>query len=241
MVTKAAAVRKPVTAWSFSRYNDYKVCPAKFAYKHLDKLPEPPSAAMARGSEIHLMAEKFTKGELRTLPKELALFKEEFARLRKEKVKIVEEQWAYTAQWTQTAWNNWNACWLRVKLDVAYINVEHNALVPIDHKTGKFREEKNAEYEEQLELYGVAGLVQYPEVDVVAPRLWYIDHGRIYPNPEDDEPEIEYFRKDEEKLKKKWEGKVAPMFRDTTFKPTPSDAGCRYCHYRKANGGPCKF
>ena len=34
-----------VTAWSYSRYADYKQCPAKFKYKHLMRLPDPGSAA----------------------------------------------------------------------------------------------------------------------------------------------------------------------------------------------------
>jgi len=230
----------PLTAWSFSRYMDWRACPAKFAYKHLQKLPEPPSPAMARGAEIHKLAEDYTNGKLRTLPKELALFKDGFARLRKEKVKMVEEQWAFKADWSLTSWNDWSGCWLRVKLDVAYINVDHNALVPIDHKTGKFRDEKNEEYLLQLDLYGTAGFAQIPTVDVISPRLWYLDHGRTYPDPEQDEPEIEFFKKGARDMQKKWEARVAPMFRDRTFKPTPGDA-CRFCHFRKSNGGPCKY
>jgi PD-(D/E)XK nuclease superfamily len=229
-----------VTSWSFSRYSDYRACPAKFKYKHLEKLPEPPSPAMARGTAIHKLAEDFTNGKLRTLPQELALFKDGFKRLRGQKVKMVEEQWAFAPNWTLTKWNDWTGCWLRVKLDVAYINVEHNALVPIDHKTGKFREEKNEEYMLQLDLYGTAGFAQVPTVDVISPRLWYLDYGRIYPDPEQDEHEIEFFKKDATAMKKKWEARVAPMFRDRTFKPTPGDA-CRFCYYRKSNGGPCKF
>lgn len=230
----------PLTAWSFSRYMDWRACPAKFAYKHLQKLPEPPSPAMARGAEIHKMAEDYTNGKLRTLPQELAHFKDRFAKLRKEKVKMVEEQWAFKADWTLTSWNDWSGCWLRVKLDVAYINVEHNALVPIDHKTGKFREEKNEEYLLQLDLYGTAGFAQVPTVDIASPRLWYLDLGRVYPDPEQDEPEIEFLKKDARAMQKKWEARVAPMFRDRTFKPTPGDA-CRFCHYRKSNRGPCKY
>lgn len=230
-----------VTSWSFSRWMDYRTCPAKFKYKHLDKLPEPPSPAMARGIEIHKKAEDYTNGKLRTLPTELSKFKAEFKKLREQKIKHVEEQWAFKSDWSLTRWNDWTGCWLRVKLDVAYINIEHNAIVPIDHKTGSFRPEKNDEYMLQCELYGVAGLTQIEEVDVASPRLWYIDHGRVYPDPEQDEPELEYFRKDLKSGKKQWEDRVAPMFKDRNFRPTPSERGCRFCHYRKANGGPCKY
>lgn len=233
------ATTSKVTSWSFSRYADYRKCPALFKFKHLDKLKEPKNDAMQRGIDIHKLAEDYTLGRLKTLPTELKLFKAEFARLRKEKVKMVEDNWAWTASWqAETAWNDWANCWVRIKLDVAYINVEHNALVVIDHKTGKFREDKQGEYDEQNELYGLAGLKKHPDVAVVSPRNWYLDTGKVYPDPE--ELEVEYFRKDEPLLEKKWAARIKPMFNDNSFKPTPGDA-CRWCHYRKSNGGPCKF
>lgn len=233
------ATSKPITSWSFSRYSVYKQCPAKFKYKNIDKLPEPPSAAMERGSAIHNLAEGYVKGTIPKMPPELSLFKDQFNKLKKEKIKIVEESWAFRKDWSHTTWNSWSDCWLRVKMDAAYINVEHNALVVVDHKTGKCREEEHNKYAEQLELYALAGLKQYPDIAVVSPRLWYLDHGVTYPDPE--EEELEFFRKDELALQKKWEKKVVPMFTDKTFKPTPSDSACRFCHYSKARGGPCKY
>lgn len=227
-----------VKSWSFSRYGDYKKCPAAFKYKHLDKIKEPPNAAMQRGTDIHKLAEDFVKGTTKKLPAELGLFKDEFAALKKQKVKFVEESWSFTQSWGLTTWNDWNGCWLRVKLDVAYVHPEHNVLVPIDYKTGKFRDDKNAEYELQLELYGLAGLVQQPDIEVASPRLWYLDEGKVYPDPT--EREIEYTQADVPRLKKVWMARVAPMFRDKTFKPTPGDH-CRWCHYSKSKSGPCKF
>src|SRR5438067_215956 len=100
MPSQPSAVLKPLTSWSFSRFSDYSTdlggCPAKFKYKHLLKLAEPPNAAMQRGSDIHKEAEDFTKGKLPKLPPNLQLFKDEFAQLKKQKVKFVEEQWAFT-------------------------------------------------------------------------------------------------------------------------------------------------
>lgn len=233
-----ATPAKQITSWSFTRYSTYQKCPALAKFKFIDKLAEPGSPAMERGNQIHKLAEDFTNGQIKKLPKELGLFKEEFAALKKQKVKFVEESWVFRKDWTQTTWNDWNGAWLRVKTDAAYINTEFNALVIIDHKTGKFNDSKNAEYEEQLQLYGLAGLVRHPTVEVVSPRLWYLDQGIIHPNPEDNE--ISYTRKDEKYLLKLWTGKVKKMLTDTTFKPTPG-AACRYCHFRKENGGPCKF
>lgn len=232
-------IGKPlVSSWSFSRYMDYTKCPFLFKCKHIDKLKEPPSAPMQRGTDLHKIAEDYLNGKLKKLPAEFNALRGEYEAWRKQKVKVVEEQWTWKQDWSPTDWNDWSGAWLRVKLDFAYINVEHNALVIVDHKTGKFREDKQAEYDQQEELYGLAGLKRYPDVAVVSPRLAYIDAGLIYPNP--DEMEIEFFRKDEKALEKKWLARIKPLFNDKTFRPTPGDA-CRFCHFRKSNNGPCKF
>lgn len=229
---------KKIEAWSFSRWSDYEKCPALAKYKHIDKLKEPPNEAMERGTAIHKMAEDYLKGKSSRLATELKLFSAEFKHLRSQKVRGTEEQWTFRKDWTETTWNDWNGAWLRVKMDVFYINEEHNALVPIDFKTGKYREDKNAEYMLQLELYGLSSLKRFPTVDVVSPRLWYLDEGVTYPNPEQEE--IEYTRADEARLEKLWAARTKRMFADTTFKPTPGNA-CRFCHFRKSNNGPCRY
>lgn len=228
-----------VKSWSFTRYNDYKKCPAFFKFKHVDRIAEPPNAAMQRGTDIHKLAEDYTLGKKKTLPPELKLFAAQFAELKKQKIKVVEETWAFKADWTETRYDDWNGCALRIKLDVAYTNVQHMALVPIDHKTGKCRDEEHSKYLEQLELYALGGLIKYPDIKVVSPRLWYLDHGIVFPDPE--ETEIEYTPADLPKLKKSWEKKVFPMFQDKSFKPTPSDEACKWCFYSKSKNGPCKF
>lgn len=227
-----------IESWSFSRYNVYRQCPKKAYFKFILKLKEPDSPQMQRGTDIHLMAEQFVKGILKKLPQELNHFAEDFSHLKKQKVKYVEESWTFRKDWTETAWNDWKGAWLRVKLDVAYLNTEHNVLVPIDYKTGKYSDYKKDEYEEQLELYGLASLKKFPHIDAVSPRLWYLDHGIVHPNPE--ESEILYERKDEAYLEKLWLSKVKAMLSDTTFKAKPGNA-CTYCHFKKANSGPCKY
>ena len=77
MATKRLPPRQ-FTSWSFSRYMDWRGCPAKAKYKHLDKLAEPPNAAMERGSMIHKLAEDYTLGVLKRIPAELKAFADEF-------------------------------------------------------------------------------------------------------------------------------------------------------------------
>lgn len=245
MATKTIPI-KSLTSWSFSRYSDYRQCPLKFKLKHLDKIQEPPNEAMARGAEIHTKAEQYLKGQLRTLPKELSLFKDELKALKamtKKKVlgAIVEDTWAFTRDWDRTAWNDWANCWLRVKLDAAHFEADGNVMVVTDWKTGKFRPEKNEEYVEQLELYALSALLLYDFVEEVHPRLAYVDQGVVYPPA--DEPLV-FKRADIARLMKVWERRVAPMFKDRRFAPRPNNL-CRWCHYRASNkaagGGQCKF
>jgi RecB family exonuclease len=258
-LTKPRPVEKPrFTSWSFSRYNDYQKCPFAAKCKHLDKVKEPSSPAMERGSRIGKLGEDYIKGVVRTLPKELAAFEDDFKAMRTQyaaarkaaKSKglpiFVEDNWAFTKDWTTTQWNDWVGCWVRIKLDVGHF-LEEDLFLVTDWKTGKFRPEKNAEYMEQIELYILAALLTYydrPNLRVKA-RLCYLDTGDVYPGPQDPSYDVEYTQADVPRLKKQWEQRTKKMFADTTFRPKPGN-GCRWCFYGqagKAKGGPgkCKF
>jgi len=236
---------KTITSWSYSRYSDYKQCPFKAKLKHVDKLKEPPNEAMARGAQIHNLAEDYLKGKIKTLPKELKAFADEFKKLRKQYKKsingmVVEDNWAFTKTWDETQWNNWTHCWVRIKLDCAH-HEDDITLIITDWKTGKYREDQNDDYLEQLELYALAAFLLHDHIEIVKPRLVYLDVNTIYPPPE---VTIEFTRKDIPALKKKWEKRVKPMLTDTIFAPKPNRF-CNWCHFRKANaangGGQCKF
>lgn len=241
-----ATDKMKVTAWSFSRYSTYRQCPAKFKFSALMRINEPKNAAMERGAEIHTMAEMYLKGTTTKLPAELKLFADEFKKLRllykKRTVGItVEDNWAFTAEWDRTEWNNWLKCWVRIKLDCAHQS-DDETMVISDWKTGKMREELHEEYLEQLQLYALSALLLHPHINFVKPRLVYLDQGMIYP-PVDDP--IVYDRSDIPKLKKLWEKRVKPMFMDKTFAPKANDK-CHWCFYGqsgKAKGGPglCKY
>ena len=200
---------------------------------------------MLRGAAIGKMAEDYVKGTLAKLPPELKLFKAEFAMLRKQYKKsingmVVEDNWAFTKDWSETMWNDWTNCWVRIKLDCAH-HIEDDVMVVTDWKTGKFRREMQDQYLMQLELYALAALILHPHLREVRPRLGYLDAGVWY--PEQDKP-IVYTRDDIPKLKKVWEKRVKPMLNDKIFAPKPNQF-CNWCHYRKSNkaagGGQCKF
>jgi hypothetical protein len=235
-----------VTAWSYSRYADYKQCPARFKYKHIDKIADPGGPAMARGSAIHKEGEDFLKlslahpgGRKAIPPKSFAYFKSEMQQLATMRP-LVEQQWGFTRDWQPTGWFGKDT-WLRVVCDVAIVYDDNTAEV-IDFKTGK----KYDTNEEQIELFSFGGFMQWPEVEHVTARLWYLDIPDG-PNDGDPHPESttnttirEYTRDQFEAGRKAWEKKITPMFNDVKFAPRPNEK-CRWCPYSKAKGGPCKF
>lgn len=216
---------KQITSWSYSRFSQYQKCPASAKYKFLDKIPDPGNDAMQRGNDIHKMAEDYVKGSIKKLPKELQLFKHEFEVLKNSNA-VLEQTFAFTKDWNETVWNDWQGCAVRIKTD-AYC-LDEDTLYIIDHKTGKER----GGYEEQLELYALGGMLKFPHVNFVNTQLWYLDSGKPV--------EVTFPAKLMPKLRAGWDKKVKPMLNDTRFAPKPGNH-CTWCPYSKKKNGPCKF
>lgn len=233
-----------ITSWSYSRFGVYDLCPAKAKYKFLMKLPEPSSEAMENGNRVHKSLEGYLKGDIHRLsssynPKVFGdlLKKLRSKRRQDDQAVLVEDTWAYRADWSETRWDDWNYCWLRIKIDCADISGDGDDItVSIrDWKTGKFRPTDESSYGVQLDLYALGALMRYKESKevTVLPSLVYIDAGVEHSTGV-------YTKKDLPRLKKEWEKRVRPMLSDTTFAPKPNNL-CRFCTYRRENGGPCKF
>jgi CRISPR/Cas system-associated exonuclease Cas4 (RecB family) len=234
-----AAPVKQFTSVSYSRWRDYVRCPLFAKLKHLDKLPEPDSPAMARGSAIGKLSEHYLTGVIKELPIELSLFKTQYTYLRGLKGRniFVEMSWGFTKDWQPCSSTDWARCHLRVKMDIAFIDGQP-MLFPIDAKTGRYRPDDIESYLHQLSLYSVAGMVQHPQVIGASSRLWFLDSGAEYPQCEGEE--IFYPAKDVPLLKRDWEHKFKPMLEATKFNPTPNTK-CKWCPYRKEANGPCPY
>jgi hypothetical protein len=222
MPTKAA---QQFTAWSYSRYNDYKKCPLAAKLKHLDRIQSPAGPALARGSQIHKDAEDFANKKIKTLPDSLKLFKGEFKAIQKFSLEV-ESQWAMNAKWAKTGWFDPDA-WCRIVVDAAHA-VDKQRFKVIDYKTGKVYEENK----EQLSLYALGAFARSPTAEVVEAELWYLDRGELISQT--------FERKDQKKLQTYWIKETKPMLNDTIFAPRPGDH-CRYCMHSEAKGGICKF
>lgn len=215
-----------LTAWSFSRYQDYITCPAKTKFKHIDRIKEAPNAAMERGSAIHKMAENVVASTKAKIPKELKLFATEFKALQKCKPQV-EQQLAFNSKWKPAEWFGKDA-WCRIVVDAIYASDETERVTLIDHKTGKPKDW----HPDQLSLYAIAGFALYPAAKEVSAELWYLDSGPGAAQP------VVYEAKEVPGLKRQWAARVKPMLNDTEFKPTPSFQ-CSWCNFSKKKGGPC--
>lgn len=222
-------------AWSYSRYVDYVKCPAFARYKHLDKRPTPKNAAMERGAHLAAAGEAYLKRATDKLDPELRPVKRTFDNLRKLRNLAVEQQLGFTETWAPCAWNDWDRCWLRVKMDVSFVDLEDNVLEVIDNKTGRNDDRFKDDYEAQLEIYQAAGAAQYPHVVGIRAQLLYTDSAEFYPV----QPLLTT-RREAEALQAVWSKRVRGMLNDTRFAPRPGDH-CRWCPFSKAKGGPCRY
>lgn len=218
---------KKFDAWSMSRLNDWRKCPAYAKFKHLDKLKEPPAPAMDRGKTIHETAAKAVSEPLdAAMPEALARFNDEFQELRAcaAEAKQSELQWGFTSAWKNVGFFG-AAVWVRMILDLRWTKTpEHTAI--IDYKTGKVYEKNR----EQNKLYAVGEFMSNPDAERVDTALWYLDEGIVV--------EDTYLRKDVPALIAYWDKESRGMMQDIEFSPTPGSA-CRFCSFAKSKGGPC--
>jgi len=217
--------------WSYSRWKVFNDCRARYEFQFLQKLEQPSSVHLERGSFVHAKAEDYLDSGGR-VPKELAQFADELKAIRKLGA-VAERTFAFTKSWQKTAFDDWNNCWLRIKID-ADITIEgdSNATL-IDFKTGKpWKDTK-----EQSELYAVGKFQLEKKVETIDAEFWYTDTGEVVPY---------FFSRDNFRaLKQKWSARGQEMLAARQFPPTKSAYICKYCPFRTdkelASGapGPC--
>lgn len=218
--------------WSYSRFLTYEQCPRKFKYAYVDKIKEPSNEYMERGTQYHDLAERFINGKLAKSPEQLQLLKTLLYAMR-DGFKLgevqVESEWGFNEKWEPVPYK---AAWLKMKIDCAAVDKEFSSdrMVLIDWKTGKYRDDRIISYLAQLELYAIGALIMHPEIEVIEPKIGFIDHGIIYPSLATEK--INIGRVELEALKLKWQDKIAPMLTDTKFICNNTYL-CKYCFYRK--------
>ena len=220
-----------IDAWSWSRLECFELCPLKFRYKFIDKLPEVASPAMARGDRIHKDTAKYLLGQVEQPPAEVKLpFQRKLlAEVRGWDDKVVEQQWAFDRTWSPTGWfqKGNGAAWYRQIVDAAVL-YEDMAVEVIDWKSGK----AYGHNADQVELFALGAMFHFKPATKVMTRLVYFDGGT--------EQRDEFDAADRDKLQAKWTARVAPMFTEQNFIARPNDR-CHQCAWSKSKGGPCRF
>ncbi len=214
-----------ITAWSYSRLKTWKQCPYKLKLTAIDRLREPESEPQVEGQRTHKAAEDYLNGERQDVDDALKLFAEDIAAMREAGAQP-ELRLAFRRDLTVTTWFSGDA-WLRVIFDV-FIQNGAAAVYVGDLKTGKPRIEDR----DQLELFALAAFIFMPDVQEVDTELLYTKLGKPVPQ--------RFERSDMARLKTKWFAEAEPMLNDTEFLPNPTQL-CKWCSFRKENGGPCKF
>lgn len=221
--------------WSYSRWNVFNKCAARYMYQFLLKLPTPDVPAMKRGQEIHEKGERYLDGEIKNVPSAYRMFSDEMKAIKKLGA-TSEGSFAFTKTWGPTLPTDWANCWLRIKIDALVSAPRDDGtgydVTIIDFKTGR----PYSDTKDQAELYAVGAFESF-DLDTVDAEFWYLDSGEV----------VDYFfdSADYRPLKNKWAARGRDMLAARQFPPTKNSYDCKYCPFRSdgklANGkpGPC--
>lgn len=220
-----------LTAWSYSRLSTYEKCALQAKLKYIDKLPEPPSDALERGTEVHDVLAQYLRGDRPESAEILgwAYFGSLLIDLRALEP-MVEQEWGYTRAWTPTGWFSKDT-WFRSKLDASLVYGDDTGDV-IDFKTGKPYPQDTAK---QAELYAISMVRRYAGMTHVTVRFWYVD-----PQQKGAEEVYRFSRDQAEAAIPKWEKKAERMLSDEIMAPRPGEH-CKWCPFAKSKGGPCRY
>ncbi len=212
-------------SWSYSKLSLYERCPQRKKYKYDDKIPveivQHPAAV--RGSQMHEELEHNIGKSIFEVPEWMRPhlpYLERYQSGEKElKIKL-------TDKWEPVVEDHWLIC----IIDLSFVDNDKWATV-IDYKSGK----RYDNHIDQIELYNLAVLGQYPEVERVEGKCYYLDE-----DPGGWGKPVYTTRESFDETCKRWEERLQMMEADTECAPR---AGyyCRWCDYRKSSGGPCQF
>jgi hypothetical protein len=212
---------KPIRL-SYSSIKLWQECPARWAFRYIDKLDEKAGPAAMRGTRLHTAVERLLKGDITeaSLPIELLKVKPLLMALKAVEA-IPEAEWVVGRDWRTDSEPLFKAV-----VDIHY--VVGDELHIKDLKTGEVYDS----HVDQLQLYAVMGMHLYPHVQRAHVSAIYIDHGI-------EAKECTYERSMLADLSQLWIDKATAIHSDGTYLPTPGRA-CRFCSFSAKKGGPCE-
>ena len=240
------AEQKPFR-WSFSQWEAYNQCPAKWNYASVLKLPrQPPGPAAARGLDMHDRCEKFILGQIgedelvfgdttkKFGQKKPAVINRKFVPMLREfrdhpnGDRHCELKLSFDDEWYLSGGVSNKAAWVIAVLDAAKVA---DGVVDIgEWKSGQPKDT----HADQRKLYALAGLRRWVGVEEVRVTTYYL---------EDTAPPQRLVVKAsaEEKLKDLWKHRTDQMQSDKLLAPRPGDYCKWMCDFAASKGGPCQF
>lgn len=229
---------KPPFRWSFSQWETYDQCPAKWKYGSVLKLPrKPPGPAAARGLEMHDSVEKYITGQhgkSKLHPDIDPKYHEVIDEFKNHPNgdRHTEYRMAFDPDWYLCGPSSQYAACIAV-LDAARYLKPHATDMGIlkiaEWKSGKPKDT----HADQRKLYAMLGH-----------RGWKADRTEVttYYLEDTHPPQRLVLESDTgfEKLKTIWIDRISTMQRDEICAPRPSWK-CRFCDFSKEAGGPCMF
>lgn len=245
-----------VFRWSFSQWETYDQCPAKWRFRSVLRLPQKPAGpAAARGTDLHDRVEGYIKGEVSASnllggyeysydekgfhpatihPKYLAIL-DQF-RFHGNGDRHTELKLGFDPEWDLVPSNHPEASCIMV-LDAVRAGGPWNGaekgtdqgVVRIgEWKSGKPKESHN----DQRKMYALGGLKRWM-AERVEVTTYYL---------EDTAPpaRLEVAETALPKLIEIWTERRNLMMRDEICAPRPG-VYCKWCDYAASQGGPCKF
>jgi hypothetical protein len=230
----------PIFRWSFSQWETYNQCPAKWKYQYVMRLPRSTAPAAARGTIIHESVESYIKGEFVSDEYVHPAVKRKFIPILDEfkdhpnGARYTEFKLALDFDWNLVPESHPSASCVMV-LDAVRVGGawqgpdkgEDDGLVRIgEWKSGSPKDT----HPDQRKMYAMAGFAQWNAKSVEV-TTYYL---------EDTAPPARLTVADTayDRLKAFWTERRDLMIRDEICAPR---AGfyCKWCDYAKTKGGPC--
>ncbi len=215
--------------YSHSRINTFKKCKAKYKFAYIDKVEvnREYSPAMERGTKVHKSLEMFMqKGTELLHPDIHKHYGQFFFGIRENYTVQPEAKWAFTWDWKPCDYDD-KDCMIRGFMDLKFVP-EDEAIQVFEYKTGK----KYEDHADQRFVYGLAALLQHPDKEGVDVTTIYLD-GKF-------NDKVHYAASMLDNYKFFMKEDIDAIENCEDFIPEPQ-FGCRWCPYRRTNGGPCQF
>lgn len=238
------AEQKPFR-WSFSQWENYNGCPARWKYKSVLKLPgSPPGPAAARGLQMHDTVENYINGNLAVVHKDVApKYYEVFDAFKTHPngMRHCEYKFSLTQDWQIAGPLTSGRAWCAMVLDAVRVGDDHTGpyssrTSPLIAYVGEWKSGKPKDtHGDQRKLYALGTMLRWHDVDEVQVTTYYL---------EDTGPpqrlKVANSESARDKLKQLWQQRVDLMQRDAICAPKPG-MHCNWCDYAKKKGGPCVF